>query len=160
MYDYSTGIGGFVNEDDCDLGGRFSISAFDFLAGFLCLTLPVVLILLILDQMCKEYDCFPFTRKCLIGISSLYLGFCVIVGFGQLLFSFYISVYTYGQFDDVVDNKVNCTDALFFSSFVSLTAFYLLILGILVFFVLLCIHYIRRRYIFEHTFPFFARASD
>ena len=138
------GIRGFQGLERCRLGDPGSINAYIFMSGFLCLAPAVIPILIVVLLISKEYKWHRFVRKAIGGLIFIYLVCCTLVVVGQLIFSFYISRFAYGDFGRWVENKTLCSEPIFVSSFVTLTVFYILVLAGLVILVILGIYRHRR----------------
>ena len=44
---------------------------------------------------------------------------CVVIGIGDIAYSFYIASQVYGRFDEFQQGQVNCSSSVYYSSFVS-----------------------------------------
>ena len=49
----------------------------------------------------------------------------VIIGFGDIVYSFYIASQVYGQFDEFQKGQINCSSPVYYSSFVSVVIVFL-----------------------------------
>ena len=52
---------------------------------------------------------------------------CVIIGFFDIAYSFYIASQVYGQFNEFQQGQVNCSSSVYYSSFVSVVIVFLYI---------------------------------
>ena len=141
-------------EEECELGAPSSLYAFNIISGFVYLVPVVIMVPMLFYHMLKEYDRFPCLRQCLMAVFYFCIVLCAIAAFTQFFFSFYISIYVYGDFDRWMSNKTLCSEPVFYSSFVSLTVLYFLSLGVI--FVLLFILVRKRIRDSIKSYPFYS----
>ena len=125
-----------------------SIYAFNFMSGFLCLTLPVIFLLLLLLGISNEFknNIFnrPFLIRLLVVLLIIYIAISIIIGVGELALSFYVASVVYPNFKNFMETFQNgtataqpfatvepdqllCRPAVYISAFVCLTGLYLLV---------------------------------
>jgi ABC-type multidrug transport system permease subunit len=63
----------------------------------------------------------------------------IIIGLGDIAYSFYIASQVYGQFDEFQQGLVNCSSPTYYSSFVSVVIIFLYISVEIALVVLLCL---------------------
>ena len=125
-----------------------SIYAFNFMSGFLCLTIPVIFFLLLIHGICKEFQIKmfdrPYLRRCLVVLLIIYIAICIVIGVGELALSFYVASIVYPNYKNFMDTLQNgtataeplptvdpdqllCRPAVYLSAFACLTVLYLLV---------------------------------
>ena len=63
----------------------------------------------------------------------------IVVGLGDIAYSFYIASQVYGQFDEFQEGQVNCSSSVYYSSFVLVVIVFLYISVEIGLVVLLCL---------------------
>lgn len=119
-----------------------SIHAFNFMSGFLCLTIPVVFVLLLIYGICDEFknNLFnrPYVRRFLIVLIIVYIAVCIIIGVGELALSIYVASIIYPIYPMIRNNTattdptIHCSDAVYYSAFTCLTVLYILVFVLLI----------------------------
>ena len=120
-----TGIRGFLNLEDCAIGALHSFDAFNFLSGvyFILVLLSIVLT--------PVFYCSSFAysgNKLALTIHGLVIFLListVVIGLGDIVYSFYIASQVYGQFDEFQQGQVNCTSPVYYTSFISVVIVFL-----------------------------------
>ena len=129
-----------------------SIYAFNFISGFLCLTIPVIFVLLLILGICNEFknNIFnrPYVRRCLVVLIIIYIAICIVIGVGELALSFYVASVVYPNFKNFMEtlnngtataqpfttvdpNQLLCRPTVYISAFACLTVLYLLVFIVL-----------------------------
>ena len=125
-----------------------SIYAFNFISGFLCLTMPVIFVLLLIHSICNEFknNMFnrPYVRRSLVVLIIIYIAICIVIGVGELALSFYVASIVYPNYKNFMETLRNgtataeplptvdpdqllCRPAVYLSAFACLTVLYLLV---------------------------------
>ena len=105
------GIRGFANLEECAIGALHSLDAFNFLTGLL-FVIVFVTILLTLFVFIKYYAAESKLATVLHCAIAILLIVCIIMGFCDIAYSFYIASQVYGQFDEFQQGQVNCSNSL------------------------------------------------
>ena len=118
----STGIGGFLNSEECAIGNLLvhSLDAFNVLSGFYFI-IVFFMVSLIFHFMIK-HGLGGVRSKVASVLRNLILFLfivSIIVGFADIMYSSYITSQVYGQFDEFQESQVNCLSYMYYSSFVS-----------------------------------------
>ena len=66
----------------------------------------------------------------------------IIMGFGDIVYSFYIASQVYGEFDEFQQGQINCSSPVYYSSFVSVVIVFLYIIIEIVLSILLCLSFV------------------
>ena len=118
------GIRGFANLEDCAIGAVHSLDAFNFLSGLLFLIVIVALLLVMyfktkhgLNNL--KSDALSKSESVLYYLMFILLIISMIMGFCDIVYSFYIASQVFGQYDEFQEGQVNCSSSVYYSSFVS-----------------------------------------
>ena len=121
-----TGIRGFLNLEDCAIGALHSFDAFNFLSGVYFILVLLSIVLTPAYYLCSSLA-YRGTKLALTihGLVIFLLISTVVIGLGDIVYSFYIASQVYGQFDEFQQGQVNCTSPVYYTSFISVVIVFL-----------------------------------
>ena len=120
-----TGIRGFLNLEDCAIGALHSFDAFNFLSGVYFILVPLSLVLTLAFYCCNLAYKWNKLALTMHGLVFFLLISTVVIGLGDIVYSFYIASQVYGQFDEFQQGQVNCTSPVYYTSFISVVIVFL-----------------------------------
>ena len=91
------GIREFANLEECGIGALHSLDAFNFLTGLLFVIVFVTALVVVFLFLGVTTSKLATVLRYLI---AFLLTICVIIGFCDIVYSFYIASQVYGQFDE------------------------------------------------------------
>ena len=134
------GIRGFANLEECAIGGVHSLDAFNFLTGLLFVIVFLVIVLvLIFFTTNLAFSGSNWKANTAYFLVAFLLIASTIIGFGDIVYSFYTASQVYGQYDEFQQGLVNCSSSVYYSSFVSVVIVFLYISVEIALVVLLCL---------------------
>ena len=91
------------------------MDAFNFISGvfFAIVFLTLVPVSLTLTRLLKKVGTVFYYSVAVLLIVS------IVMGIGDIVYSFYAASQVYGQFDEFQQGQVNCSSSVYYSSFVS-----------------------------------------
>jgi hypothetical protein len=122
MLNYYLGIRGFANLEECAIGAVHSLDAFNFLSGVLFLIVFVTVSLVAYFKIKYDFnESITLSKPAYVlhYLMVVLLIISIIMGFCDIVYSFYIASQVYGQFDEFRQGQVNCSSSVYYSSFVS-----------------------------------------
>ena len=102
------------------------MDAFNFLTGVLFVivifTAPVLLYFYINHAFKDDWSTQANISHNLIAFLFIVI---IVIGFCDIVYSFYIASQVYGQFDEFQEGLVNCSSPVYYSSFISVVIIFL-----------------------------------
>ena len=133
------GIRGFANLEECAIGALHALDAFNFLTGLLFAIVFATVLVIICFVTKYIGGTSSKLATALRYIIAVLLIVSTIVGFCDIIYSFYIASQVYGQYDEFKQGQVNCSSSVYYSSFVSVIIVFLYIyveVGLAIFLIL------------------------
>ena len=106
--------------EECAIGAAHSLDAFNFLSGVLFAITFVTLLLLCWSAFFQLESSISKLEKTLCYSVPVLLIVSIIMGIGDIVYSFYIASQVYDQFEEFQQGQVNCSSSVYYSSFVSI----------------------------------------
>ena len=108
--------------EECAIGAAHSLDAFNFLSGVLFAITFVTLLLIVLYRSLNilQSPMIIKLEETLFYSIPVLMIVIIIMGTGDIVYSFYIASQVYGQFEEFQQGQVNCSSSVYYSSFVSI----------------------------------------
>ena len=115
--------------EKCEIGTDHSLDTFNLLSGFYFITVFLTVLLVLYFAVKHEFGGHTSSNLTTVIRYLIFFLFMVsvIMGFCDIIYSFYIASQVYGQFDEFQQGLVNCSSPVYYSSFVSVVIVFLYI---------------------------------
>ena len=113
--------------EECEIGTDHSLDTFNLLSGFYFITVFLTVLLVLYFAIKHEFGGHTSSSLAIVIrylIFFLYM-ISIIMGFCDIMYSFYIANQVYGRFDEFQQGQVNCSSSVYYSSFVSVVIVFL-----------------------------------
>ena len=105
--------------EECAIGAVHSLDAFNFLTGFFFFVVFVTVLVVLYFMLRHLGGALSKESTVLHYLGAILMIVCVVIGIGDIAYSFYIASQVYGRFDEFQQGQVNCSSSVYYSSFVS-----------------------------------------